>query len=247
VKKLIFIVFFSLLSFANEPQSEDSFDDFDLEFSSNTNEDFDPLSGYNRVMTSFNDGLYSYILSPTSKAYAYIMPEFARKGISNFFTNLMFPIRLANNLLQFKLQNASQEVGRFIVNTTCGIAGLMDPATNVLKMKIHKEDFGQTLGYWGVGDGFPIVLPLLGPSNLRDMFALPVDMILSPTSRLGHNTFDYKIPQNDRQSFVINTVNLINAYSFHPDLYEMLKKDALDLYPYLRDIYKQKRTKEIEE
>jgi len=247
MKKLIVIVFFSLLSFANEPQSEDSFDDFDLEFSSNTKEVFDPLSGYNRVMTSFNDGFYSYILSPTSKAYAYIMPEFARKGTDNFFTNLMFPIRFANNLLQFKFKNASQEVGRFVVNTTWGIAGFMDPATNELDMKIHKEDFGQTLGYWGVGDGFAIVLPLLGPSNLRDMFALPVDMILSPTSRLGHNTVDYKIPQNDRQSFGINTLNLINAYSFHPDLYEMIKKDALDLYPYLRDIYKQKRTKEIKE
>jgi len=247
VRKLIFVVFFSLLSFANEPQNEASFDDFDLEFSSNTKEVFDPLSGYNRAMTSFNDGFYSYVLSPTSKAYAYTIPQFARKGIDNFFTNLMFPVRFANNLLQFKFKNASQEVERFIVNIIWGIAGFMDPATNVLDIEIHKEDFGQTLGYWGVGDGFPIVLPLLGPSNLRDVFALPADMILSPTSRLGHNTFDYKIPQNDRQSFGVNTLNLINAYSFHPDLYETIKKDALDLYPYLRDIYKQKRTKEIQE
>ncbi|RBQ26304.1 VacJ family lipoprotein [Arcobacter sp. CECT 9188] len=247
MKKLIFIMFFTLFCFANEPQGNDSFDDFDSEFSSKTEEVFDPLSGYNRAMTSFNDGFYSYVLTPVSKGYATVMPKPARTGINNFFTNLMFPVRFLNNLLQFKFQNASEEVGRFFINTIWGIAGFMDPATDVIGMKLHKADFGQTLGKWGVGDGFPVVLPFLGPSNLRDMVGLTGDLIVLPTSQLGHNTFDYKIPQNNLQEFAIDTLYTVNEYSFHPDFYETIKKDALDLYPYLRDIYKQKRTKEIEE
>ncbi|RBQ29180.1 MlaA family lipoprotein [Aliarcobacter vitoriensis] len=247
MKKLILIMFFTLLSFANEPINNDFPEEFDSEFSSKTEDIFDPLSGYNRTMTSFNDGFYSYVLTPVSKGYAYVVPKPARTGINNFFTNLMFPVRFINNLLQFKFQNASEEMGRFFINTIWGIGGFMDPATDVIGMKIHREDFGQTLGYWGIGDGFPVVLPFIGPSNLRDMVGLTGDFIVAPTSQLGHNTLDYKIPQNTLQELGIDTVYKVNEYSFNPNFYEIIKKDALDLYPYLRDVYKQKRTKEIEE
>jgi len=243
MKKLLLIMLFVTSVCANDTDFPDSIsDEFEV-----TNEDFDPLSGYNRVMTSFNDGFYTYVLTPTSKGYAYIVPEVARTGIDNFFTNLMFPIRFVNNLLQFKFENASKELGRFLVNTIWGFGGFMDQATNTLEMKIYHEDFGQTLAYWGVGEGFHVVLPFLGPSNLRDMFGLTADAIVSPTSYLAHNAVEYKIPQNDLQDVGINTLMKVNAYSFNPDFYEIIKKDALDLYPYLKNAYNQKREKEIRE
>lgn len=198
-------------------------------------------------MTSFNDSFYTYVLTPTAKGYAYVVPEVARTGINNFFTNLFFPIRFANNLLQFKFENAGKELGRFLVNTIWGFGGFMDQATNTLGMKIYREDFGQTLGYWGVGQGFHIVLPLLGPSNPRDIIGLAGDFLLSPTDRLGHNTLEYKIPQNIGQAIAIDSWYKVNEYSFNPNMYEIIKRDAIDLYPYLRDAYNQKREREINE
>lgn len=244
MKKVLLISILSLFLYANETDFTDSFEE---EFAVSNQEVFDPLSGYNRVMTSFNDGFYTYVLSPVSKSYAFAVPEVARTGIDNFFTNLMFPVRFVNNLLQFKFENASKELGRFVVNTIWGLGGFMDQATNTLGMEIYHEDFGQTLGYWGVGEGFHVVLPILGPLNLRDIVGLGAGLALAPTSQLGHNTIPYKIPQNDLQELGIDTLYKTNEYSFHPDLYNSIKKDALDLYPYLRDIYTQKRNKEIAE
>lgn len=247
MKNFIFILLFTISCFANEVENNTNFDEFDSEFSSRTKEVFDPLSGYNRIMTSFNDGFYTHVLTPTAKGYAYVVPETARSGIGNFFTNLFFPVRFVNNVLQFKFANAGEELGRFVVNTIFGLGGFMDPATTSLKMGIHREDFGQTLGFYGVGEGFHVVLPLLGPSNLRDMVGLTGDFILSPIDQIGHNTIPYVIPQNNLQEFGLVSVYKVNEYSFHPDLYNQMKKDALDLYPYLRDVYTQKRNKEIEE
>ncbi len=248
MKKVLFTIFFitsiSLSSFATESNFPD---DIDSEFKSTQSVVFDPLSGYNRVMTSFNDSFYTNVASPVARGYAYVVPEVARTGINNFFTNLMFPIRFANNILQFKFENASKELGRFVVNTIWGLGGFMDQATNTLGMKIYREDFGQTLGHWGIGDGVHVVLPLLGPSNLRDIVGLSADIALSPTSQLAHNTIPYKIPQNDLQELGIDILYKTNEYSFHPDFYEKIKADAIDLYPYLRDMYNQKREKEIQE
>lgn len=243
MKKLLLILLTSLVCFANDMD----FNDFDKEFASKQNEVFDPLNGYNRTMTKFNDVFYTEVLSPISKGYKYVVPTTVRNGIDNFFTNLMFPLRFVNNILQFKFQNASEETGRFLINTIWGLGGFMDPATEVLKMKIHKEDFGQTLGYWGVKEGFHIVLPILGPSNFRDLVGLSGDFILSPTGQLGNNTLEYKIPKNILQELGINSLDKVNEYSFHPDMYEIIKKDSLDLYILLRNAYSQRREKEIKE
>ncbi|AXK49025.1 ABC transporter [Aliarcobacter trophiarum LMG 25534] len=244
MKNIIFIMLFSAFSFANEGNFPE---DIESEFKPTNSVVFDPLSGYNRVMTSFNDGFITYVLSPTAKGYAYVVPEVARTGINNFFINLFFPVRFVNNLLQLKFERAGKEMGRFLVNTIWGFGGFMDQATNTLGMERYKEDFGQTLGYWGVGEGFHVVLPFLGPSNLRDIVGITGDLILAPTSQLAHNVLPYKIPQNDLQAIGMDTLYIVNDYSFHPDMYEIVKKDAIDLYPYLRDAYNQKREKEIEE
>ena len=230
-------------------ESEEQIDEFEEEFSAQeANTTSDPLSGYNRVMTSFNDTFFTYLLNPVAKGYAYIIPEPLRIGISNAYDNIRFPIRFTNNLLQLKFQNSSDELERFIINSTVGVAGLMDVASDHMTTPIpaHDEDFGQTLGHYGVGSGFHIVLPFFGPSNARDTLGLVADGYISPLIYI-ENLEKYKIPNNADQSLGILTVDIINKTSLHLGEYESLKKDAIDLYPFLRDTYEQKRNSDIEE
>jgi len=207
---------------------------------------FDPLSGYNRSMTTFNDKMIIYALNPVSEAYAAVIPQPLRIGLSNFIKNINYPVRLVNNLLQGKFQNVSDETERFIVNSTVGLAGLMDPAQTYMHIPAHKEDFGQTLGYYGVGSGFHIVLPFLGPSNLRDLAGLTLDAYASPLVNI-RGLENYKIPQNLEQSLGIVAIHMINQTSLNLGQYESIKKDAIDLYPFLKDIYEQKRVSDIAE
>ena len=250
MKSLIFIILITISSFANSDINkidDDIEKDFDSEFSSKKEDIFDPLSGYNRLMTTFNDQVMTNVLTPISKGYAFVTPETMRIGINNFFENIMFPVRFSNNLLQLKFKNANEELGRFLINTLWGLGGFMDLATDELNMKAHKEDFGQTLGFYGVGDGFHIVLPFLGPSNLRDSIGIVTDSYVSPLSTSGDAYAEYKIPNNFIEQISINTFDSVNKTSLTPGQYESLKKDALDLYPFLRDIYTQARKKQIEE
>ena len=225
-----------------EVQDNENFDD---EFDIDENEEkSDPLSGYNRFMTSFNDTLFTYALDPLSRGYAYIIPEGVRQSISYAISNIEFPIRFANNLMQGKLKNSADELGRFVINSTLGLGGLFDPATSRFHIPAHNEDFGQTLGYYGIGSGFHIVLPLLGPSNLRDIAGLSADAYLSPLV-YQKGLKNYKIPDSFEQSIGIYAGKMINKNALHLGAYESLKKDAIDLYPFLRDIYEQKRNDEI--
>lgn len=247
MKNLIFVLFLTLSSFADE-----TFDDFTNEFDNEfkrqeTKVVFDPLSGYNRVMTNFNDKVYENVLNPVATGYSNTVNENVRIGISNFFNNLLFPVRFVNNLLQFKFENSAEELGRFLVNTLWGFAGILDPAKDDLGWVSHDEDFGQTLGYWGVGEGFHVVLPFLGPSNLRDMFGLVADGYVNPLTTTASNEVSYKIPNNTYEQLGIKTVDVVNGTSLRLGQYEAIKKDALDLYPFLRDIYTQSRNKQIEE
>lgn len=247
MKKLILLILVSIFIYANE--TNNSFEDeFENEFAQNQiGEVFDPLSGYNRAMTSFNDVVYTNVLSPVASTYSNIVHEDIRSGLSNFFHNLAFPIRFINNLLQFKFQNSAEELGRFVVNTIWGLGGFMDVAKTELGWEEHNEDFGQTLGYWGVGEGFHIVLPFLGPSNLRDMISITADSYVSVLSTTGSSDLQYKIPQNFKEQLAIKLGDTINGTSLRLGQYETIKNDALDLYPFLRDAYSQNRKKLIEE
>jgi len=157
-------------------------------------------------------------------------------AINRFFNNLFFPVRFVNNVLQFKIKGAGTELARFCLNSTVGILGFRDPAKDWLGLKAYPEDFGQTLGHYGIGGGFHIVLPVLGPSNLRDAIALVPDYHLDPVSYT-----------EDEYEVAIRSFNTINYSSLHIGEYESLKKDALDLYTFLRDAYEQKREKEVRE
>jgi len=229
---------------------KESLDEFEDEFDEFSDKNdvaiIDPLSGYNRIMTSFNDKVFEYALNPLSKGYAAITPEPVRQSLSNFIHNIQFPIRFANNLLQGKFQNSSDELERFIVNSTFGIGGFFDPASIYMKIPAHNEDFGQTLGHYGVGAGFHIVLPFLGPSNVRDVVGLTADGYTSPLV-YQKGLKKYKLPEDYLQSAGIKGGEIVNKNSLHLGAYESLKKDAINLYPFLREIYEQKRITDIKE
>lgn len=216
-------------------------DDFDLEddFEEEFKETyvFDPLSGYNRFMTNVNDKFYFWIVKPVANGYRTIIPEAPRRSIVRFFNNLLFPVRFANNLLQLKFKQSVIELTRFGLNSTVGILGFGDPAKNWFELEAYPEDFGQTLGRYGVGSGFHIVLPILGPSNLRDIVGMVPDYFLEPIGYLN----------KDEQEIIIRSIDKFNGASLHIGEYESLKRNALDLYPFLRDSYEQNREKKIRE
>ncbi len=197
----------------------------------------DPLSGYNRIMTTVNDKLYFWVLKPVARGYGKVMPESARLGVRRFFNNLLMPVRFVNNLLQFKAKRAGTELMRFSLNTTVGVLGFGDPAKNWYDLELYPEDFGQTLGHYGVGSGFHLVLPLLGPSNLRDTVGLVPDHYLNPVTYID----------KWETQLAVRSYDTINQTSLRIGEYESLKKDAVDLYTFLRDSYEQNRKKKVEE
>ncbi len=230
--------------------SEDNFEDDDFEdddFEDDFEEEesnFDPLYAYNLLMTHANDKIFTNVLNPISAVYASIMPEQGRIGISNFFTNIEFPLRFVNNILQFKFNNAMDETKRFLINSTLGLGGIMDVAQDAYGIQPHKEDFGQTLGYYGIGSGFPIVLPLLGQSNLRDTLSLSADFYFSPISYTSIYQ-KYTLAGNVKSATGLYLGYLFNKTSLHLGEYESIKSDALNLYTFFRDTYEQKRENDI--
>lgn len=238
---------FSLI-FASEYIGTTSYsnDDFEAEFTTKNDANlFDPLSGYNEIMTTFNDNFYEYLLRPTAQGYAYVMPQMARNGIANFFDNLFFPIRFVNNLLQLKFYNGWEETERFVLNSTMGILGFRDVAGEELGIKAHDEDLGQTLGHYGVGSGFHIVLPFFGPSNVRDIAGLAGDMWLNPINYIEAR--DANLLDSTEESLATTAFYTINKTSLHVKEYDNFKKDAIELYPFLRNFYESRRNKLISE
>jgi phospholipid-binding lipoprotein MlaA len=215
-------------------------DEFDLEAefeAASTETIIDPLSGYNRLMTQVNDRFYFWLIKPVSQGYRLLTPEPARLGVGRFFRNLLMPVRFANNLLQMKPKRAGIELTRFVLNSTVGLLGFADPAANSFDLQAYPEDFGQTLGYYGVGAGFHIVLPFLGPSNLRDTIGIIPDYLLSPVSYID----------NVEVELIVYVYRQVNYTSLHIGEYESLKKDAIDLYTFFRDGYEQRRVNQIKE
>ena len=227
--------------------SDDSFEDdeFSDEFETQEKEIFDPLSGYNRVMTGFNDGLYGFILEPVVFKGYNLLPHQVRLSVHNFFENLYYPVSVVNNLLQLKFKSSGTETLRFLTNSTVGVLGLFNPAESWFGLKPHKEDFGQTMGYYGVGGGFHIVLPFFGPTNLRDLSGDLIDFYINPIYYVEVRPFN--LVQNTYQGWFAIGYKEFNKMSLYSEEYSNMRKDSLDLYPFLRDLYEQHREKLIEE
>jgi len=196
----------------------------------------DPLEPVNRFFFHFNDKLYFWVLKPAAKGYSAVVPEPARKGVKNFFNNLSFPVRFVNCVLQGKFEGAGYEFGRFMINSTIGLAGFMDRATNQFEMPEYDEDLGQTFGSYGIGHGFFLNLPFLGPSSLTDTIGSAGDYFLEPLNYLELET---------KYDLSITAFETVNKTSLRIGEYEDLKKSALDPYVAYRDAYFQYRQSQI--
>ena len=202
----------------------------------------DPLEPVNRVIFDVNDFVYLNVVDPFAKAYTAMTPDPVEEGASNFFRNLKYPIRLVGNLLQAKLNGAWVETGRFVINSTVGVAGVFTPADRVHGFEpIPAEDIGQALGAWGVGEGPYLVLPLWGPSNLRDLAGLIGDRAVYPLAEPYSvlNEWEWRLVYG-AADFTANSPSIM-------DMYINMKGNAIDPYSSMRNAYTQNRRAVVEE
>jgi phospholipid-binding lipoprotein MlaA len=197
----------------------------------------DPLEGFNRVIFAFNDKFYFWLAKPVARGWRALAPRPVRRSLGNFFSNLFAPVRAFNCLLQWKVDDFGNEVGRFMVNTTVGVLGFSDQAKKMTGIGPKKEDFGQTLGVWGFGHGFYFVLPLLGPSSLRDTTGFVADIYLDPIY--------WTAPEREILYLAIKGGGYVNTVSLDKDTYEGIKRQALDPYVFIRNAYAQKRNADV--
>ena len=190
----------------------------------------DPWEGFNRKSFAFNEKLDEAVLKPAAKGYVKVVPAFAREGVNNFFDNLEDVGTGLNNFLQGKPKEGASDLGRFLVNTVVGVFGLWDIATP-LGLEKHYEDFGQTLGVWGVRSGPYLVIPLLGPSTARDAPAKVVDPSWYYSGAIDNNTIYWSLWGLDKVR--------IRANLFQSE--KLLDEAALDKYTFLRDAWLQRR------
>lgn len=188
----------------------------------------DPWQSYNRKMFAFNDGIDRYFLKPIATTYTKITPAPIRTGVKNVFRNLGEVPSIANGLLQGEFKAAAYDTTRLIVNTTVGIGGIFDVAGRLDLPATDYEDFGQTLAVWGFRSGPYVVLPILGPSTVRDGLAKPVDWYTDPLTYIDHN----------QTSYAIKAVNIVNIRAQLLPLEESISGDK---YEFIRDAYLQRR------
>ncbi|MDH5511791.1 MAG: VacJ family lipoprotein [Gammaproteobacteria bacterium] len=199
------------------------------------NNNNDPLEGFNRAMYKFNEKADQYVLKPVAKGYRAITPKPVSKSISNFFSNLYDPANMLYNFFQGKPKAGLSDLGRFVFNTTFGIAGLFDVATPMGFQK-HDEDFGQTLAVWGVGEGPYLVLPFFGPSNIRDGASLPVDWYTYPPNHMEEQSTRAKM-------FVVEVVDRRAQLLDASDILE--QAGGQDPYAFVRAAFRQRRLSQI--
>lgn len=194
----------------------------------------DPLEPVNRVIYRFNDSLDKVLIKPLAQGYRAITPKPVDRGVTNFFGNLGDVGSAVNNLLQLKFGRAANDVGRILVNTTVGAVGVMDVASN-LDMPKSDEDFGQTLGVWGIGNGPFLVLPVLGPSSARDTVGLVADWYLDPVNYV----------EGGEVHWSLTGLRLIDRRADLLGSSRVLEQATWDPYAFVRDAYLQKRRNDV--
>jgi phospholipid-binding lipoprotein MlaA len=191
----------------------------------------DPLEGWNRGVYKFNTVADKYVLRPVAQGYDKITPAPVQTGVGNFFSNLLYPTVIVNDLLQLKVAQFGADTVRLVLNTTIGVGGIFDVAGK-MGLPANDEDFGQTLGYWGVGPGWYIVLPLMGPSNNRDLVGAVGDWYTNPLTYIGEQHEDYAWGAGVLQA-VHQRANLLGA--------DKMLEQQMDPYVFMRSIYLQSR------
>lgn len=197
----------------------------------------DPLMVWNKAVFHLNDTLYFGVIKPVSSAYKALVPALFRRGIRNFFHNLAGPKRMINCLIQGKGEAAEAEWVRVWMNTTIGVLGFGNPAGKYSHLNPPEEDLGQSLGTWGVPEGWYVIWPFLGPSTIRDTVGMFGDRFLDPSN--------YIDPAED--GIAVSVLGTVNSMSFNIGVYESLKEAAIDPYEAMRDAHLQYRRKQMKE
>lgn len=244
---------------AQEPTERDEFfDPFALqdEEGQAVLEEYDPWQPYNEVVFEFNYRLDKYVFKPLAQGYDFVVPNAAQRGVSNAFHNVRFAPRFFNNLFQGKFKGAGLEVSRFLINTTVGIGGLFDPAEDLFDLTTPDEDFGQTLGYYGVGPGPYVLIPFFpSPFTVRDAVGFVVDLGLDPWNYLVLPFVEVESwPQavtDDSTALWLNWglrgLDILNTRSLNLETFQGVEEAAIDLYGAVRNGYLQRRAKAIRE
>lgn len=219
-----------------ETGSSEMLDEWDRSDETSSKSISDPFEPMNRAFFHFNDKLYFWFLKPAAQGYRTVMPQTARLAVRNVFYNLAGPIRMVNCILQGKVDEASYEFSRLIVNTTIGLGGLVDVASEGMDLERYDEDLGQTLGTYGMGPSIFINWPFLGPSCVRDTVGLVGDAFLDPVN--------YLVPRT-KYKLAVKGGETVNETSLTIGDYEDLKRSALDPYVSMREAYYQYREKQI--
>ncbi|MSP33294.1 MAG: VacJ family lipoprotein [Rickettsiales bacterium] len=249
---IIAFSFYGTLSFAqieqnNQQSYDDEFATYEAEFTKNTQKEIsDPLEKMNRKIFAFNNTLDIYLIEPVARAYRDYTTKAVRTSLHNFVTNLTLPLSALNSFAQGKVENGLATSSNFLINSTIGIAGLFDVAGNK-KIKYEEEDFGQTLGYYGVKNGPYLMLPILGPSTSRDFGGYIIDRSVDPMGfnllKIGGSTDAISIEYRTADATLI-------ALDLREQLLDPIaeaKKDSFDLYATLRSVYIQQRDQKIKQ
>ena len=205
----------------------------------------DPFESYNRSIYQFNDSLDTYLLKPVAQGYDAITPNPIQKSVSNFFSNLDDIIVLVNDLFQLKFSQAASDTGRIIINSSIGLFGLIDWASDI-GLEKHHEDFGQTLGYWGVPSGPYFILPFIGPASIRDTSGLVVDSTyFDPVYKELHEDFPPPKRENEAAALGMTVLKTIDIRAKLLKAEKILDEAALDRYIFIREAYLQQRQNRV--
>lgn len=232
----------SLADPAADPDAEfDDYDDYDAV------QVYDPFEGANRAVFKFNDVTYTYVLKPAVKGYEFVVRPPVNRAIGNFYDNVRYPVRLINALLQAKFSRSGLESKKFLINTTVGLAGFFRPTDDMPELaRLPREDFGQTLGVWGIPHGPYLVIPIFGGTSLRDATGRVADTVVSPT---GWEYIDIANRNwTDRLSWewktAITVTDTMSALPPALELHDQMKEAAVDPYLSVRDAIRRFRDRE---
>ena len=196
---------------------------------------YDPWEGFNRSVFAFNNAAYEYVLIPVSDGYKAVVPQPVRSSVGNFFANLREPLNLLNNLFSGEVSDAGSNLGRFLINSTVGLLGLFDPATNWFEIEPKRRSVGDTLASYGVGSGPYLVLPLLGQSDVRGGFSVLTEGFIHPVNHIAD------APQN----YQLRAFDGVDDFSEQSQTYQNLYEKADDPYLYFRNQYLQGQARDL--
>ena len=243
LRKIAFILIFALFAQVNIVHAGSTGSE-DLTKANNTDTASECFEGFSRAMFKLNHGLDKVVFEPVAKGYR-ALPVPIRKGTGNVVSNLRSLLTFSNNVLQGDFARAGNTAGRFVINSTVGILGIWDPASALGIEAQGKEDFGQTMGKWGINSGCYFVLPVIGPTTARDAVGLVGNMFLDPVYQITHNTEVEDRTFSEHNYWYYRSTGAVDFRAKNIESFDSLEENSIDLYASVKSLYLQNRNKKI--